>query len=67
MQENTLTGQVVDGKVVLDPFNVMTDETVTSGSPAPTDSRQPYLAVNAPFDPESVEIEKDAEMEPVEA
>jgi hypothetical protein len=65
MYENTLTGQVVDGKVVLDPFNAEASSEPSAGPVAdPADS---FVAVNAPFDPSSVEVVSELEMEPVEA
>lgn len=60
----TLTGQVVDGKIVLDPFN--TDTVSTTDLSGGADAGGSFVAVNAPFDPESVEVEL-VEAELVEA
>lgn len=68
MYENSLTGQIVDGRVVLDPFNTANADSLSitedSTSAEPTNPGDSFVAVNAPFDPESVDV---AEMEPVEA
>lgn len=57
-----LSGQIVDGKVVIDPFGV--EETSTTNDINPGDS---FVAVNAPFDPESVDLESAELQEAVEA
>lgn len=51
----SLTGRVVDGKVVLDPFNVTASE--PSEPDRGPDAGGTFVAVNAPFDPEAVETE----------
>ncbi|MBB4636976.1 hypothetical protein [Longimicrobium terrae] len=51
----SLTGRVMDGKVVLDPFNVTAAEP-TDPDRGP-DAGGTFVAVNAPFDPESVDAE----------
>lgn len=63
MYENfSLNGQIVDGRVVLDPFvaeqsTPNSDETGGCDSEFIVDANGSFVAVNAPFDPESVELE----------
>jgi hypothetical protein len=64
-QRVSLSGSVANGRVLLDPLAIDPTATPTmdtagvpgTGDPADPGSDPPFVAVNAPFDPQSVKDE----------